>query len=357
MRVLVVYSTSEEALMVHSVVCELRRRNITTLTLYFKTDSLTQKITSLIGLNPDITVDFSDEGQAVSVVSAMRETHAVIEEFGADWVVLHGGCGVTLSAAVSSRQAGCRIAHIGSGMRFASHRRVPVKERCRCCGEALATVLAAPTNRAATNLKKLKKKKKILISGSTLTDTLIAFLRREPDQKPSLPYDSSEPIFLISVEKLGEDDLRGVIAAASRVRTIYPEIKTFLAKSDEMSSSLIKEAVQGGVRLISGVSVLESVAAARKGWVVASDADWLQEAAIVMGFGFILLKETTDRPEALDTGWAVLTGLQQNKVAKTAILMLKRWVPPSRKTVFGNGKSAPLVVDAIIKNQRNSPLL
>ncbi|RKY14783.1 MAG: hypothetical protein DRP63_07970, partial [Planctomycetota bacterium] len=81
------------------------------------------------------------------------------------------------------------------------------------------------------------------------------------------------------------------------------------------------------------------------------DIGWVVEAAAVFGFGVVLVAEATDRPEAVEAGWAVLSGLESRRVARAVVMMLMRWVAPQRQPFEGSNAAAH--VAAILAQNRH----
>jgi len=352
MRVMAVASCDEEALMVSSVVEELRSRDIPTLFLYLGAEAGTPEWSRILGVQPDEVSVLDATTPTACVADALSRVACVVEDFKPDWVVLHSGSEGSFGAAVASYCWGCRILHLGSGMRFGLSRDASVRQRCRRGGEALATLLHVATERAAQSLKP-HTDRRVVKTGSTLTGTLLSLKNRLNDDsfgeiRDRLGLQKSRPCFVVYLQNLSEQDSRRVVSAAYRVERLYPDIRVVVVTEKEPCRRLAEHANRRGVEMMSGFGALE-VAVVGGGNVVASDVGWFQEAAAVFGFGFILLSDATDRPEALDSGWAVLAGCKTDKVAKTAVLMLKRWKSPTGRAVFGDENSAKRLVDAMLQ--------
>jgi len=347
MRVCFVATTEEELLLMWSVCEELRKGGVETLFVRAGGGERFDGIAGSVGARFDESIGAGDVSSCAATV--LERLPRILENFKPHWVVVHGANGCGVAAAVAAHCASFPVTHIGSGLRFGRRLGVDGKEACRRATEALSSILLAPTQRAHSNLLSENHPPQIVhTTGSTLTNTLIRVKKRISADgsidriKQRLLGKSDASLLLLLVEH--KDVLSGVLQGLERVGEFLSGVRIVVVPLDGEFEDA------GGEFFVCGDVGFVEVLGAAVGGVVVTDVGWVVEAAVVFGFGVVLMAEATDRPDAVETGWAVLSGLEKQRVVKAAVMMLKRWVAPHREPF--KGKDAAARVAAILTQNR-----
>lgn len=348
MRVCFVAATEEELLLMWSVYEELREGGAETLFVRAGGGSRLDEMANTIGARFDISVQTGDAPSCAAAI--LERLPKTLEEFKPHWVVVHGADGYGVAGAMAAYYASFPVAHIGSGLRFGRSLEKTGKEACRRACETLSTVLFAPTQRACSNLlSENRPARAVHTTGSTLTNSLIRLKHTNSiggstnriRQRLFGGGDTPSVILLIEHRDTLRDVLDGLVSAEKLLRGVRIVVVSQDKEFDDRGME---------VTVCDGSRVIDVLLAAGRG-VVVTDVGWVVEAAAVFGLGVVLVAEATDRPEAVEAGWAVLSGLEGRRVARAVVMMLRRWVAP--RTQPFDGDNAAAHVAAILAQNRH----
>jgi UDP-N-acetylglucosamine 2-epimerase (non-hydrolysing) len=355
--VLVVVGTRPEAIKLAPVVEALRRdgRSRPLLIATSQHRDMLRQALRPFDLVPDVDLDVMTDGQTPTRVAAevLRRFEPVLADLRPAWTVVQGDTTTTFAAAVASFLAGVPVAHVEAGLR--THRLdSPFPEEFNRRSTAVATTLhLAPTERAAANLRgEGVPGSAIRVVGNTAVD---AVLRIRAGRLA--PAQTQPPLVLVTLhrrESFGEPIGR-VLSALRRLalerpgklRLVYP------VHPNPNVDAPARAALAGlpGVELRSPMDYpefLELFAGAR---FVLSDSGGVQEESPTLGVPVLILRDTTERPEVVESGWGKLVGTDEELILAearrlldddTALAAMKAGANP-----FGDGHAAERIAAAI----------
>ncbi|MCS6853726.1 MAG: UDP-N-acetylglucosamine 2-epimerase (non-hydrolyzing) [Elioraea sp.] len=366
--VLVVFGTRPEAIKMLPVVAALtaRARFRVLVCLTGQHRDLVSPVLDLFGRVADrdlalMTPEQSLPGLTARVLTGVAE---VIAETRPDLVLVHGDTTTTLGAALAAFYARVPLGHVEAGLRSFDPARPWPEEFNRVAVDALADLLFAPTEGAAENLRReYARRGRIVVTGNTGIDSLLAVANRlatDPALRASvaraLPaLDPSRRLILVTAhrrESFGSGlagICSGLVALAARgdVEIVWP-LHPNPAVRAPVASVL---AASPAVRLIGPVGYAEMVALMQRAAVILTDSGGIQEEAPALGRPVLVLREVTERPEALATGAVRLVGTEPGRIVAEAARLLDDADAYARAAQpvfpYGDGRAAERIVEEI----------
>jgi len=307
------------------------------------------------GLEPDVDLDVMTEGQTPTRVAfeVLRRLEPVLLETRPAWTLVQGDTTTALAAAIASFYAGVPVGHVEAGLRT-GRLDAPFPEEFNRRAAAVATALHfAPTGRAAANLRAEGfPEDTIRVVGNTVVDAVRRIL-----QSTRPVGTGGRDLVLVTLhrrESFGAP-LRRVFEAlrtlaverAGSIRIVYP------VHPNPRVSGPAHEILGGvvGIELVEPMDypqLLSTFAAAR---FALSDSGGIQEEAPSVGVPVLVARETTERPEVVDAGWARLVGTDPGRILKEARRLLDddaaRDAMTSGPNPFGDGHAAERIATAL----------
>ncbi len=363
MKVLVVIGTRPEAVKMAPVVRALQARpdrfDSVAVCLTAQHRDLLDQVVRVFDLPVDYDLDLMSPDQTVfdvtaAVVSGMR---GILEAARPDLALVHGDTTTTFAAALAAYYKRVPIGHVEAGLRtFDKYRPFPEEMNRRLC-DALCDYHYAPTARARENLlREGIPDKGIAVTGNTVIDALLHVAAQ--------PYRFDDPLLesagaerrLILVtahrrESFGEPfrdmcrAIRDIAARNADVEVVYPVhpnpnvrryVGEFLADRER-------------IHLIDPMDYLPFVHLLKKAHIVLTDSGGLQEEAPALGVPVLVMREVTERPEAVEAGVAQLTGVRYDSIAAATQRLLDdpaaRDAMARRTNPFGDGHAAERIAE------------
>jgi UDP-N-acetylglucosamine 2-epimerase (non-hydrolysing) len=285
---------------------------------------------------------------------------AVLEEASPDLLLVQGDTTSALAGGLAGHHHKIPVAHIEAGLRSGSRFSPFPEEMNRRLITQLATYhMAATPSNVQTLLAEGVPPERVFLTGNPIVDALQIVLASSPpsDQLHALlqELEGQRIIVLTSHRRENSGDtmrgyfavLRDFIARHSNVTLVFPV---------HPNPAVRRECVRAGlagpsIRLIDPLDYPDFLHLLRSAWLVVSDSGGIQEETPSLGKPLLVIRENTERPEAIDSGCARLVG----KSPETLAMMLDElaaddtWIRGVQATVnpFGNGNSAKAIVDAL----------
>lgn len=268
-----------------------------------------------------------------------------------DLVLVQGDTASALAGALAAHDCGIAVGHVEAGLRSHDLKQPWPEEGNRVVIDALATLLFAPTEAAAEHLRReWRVKGRIFVTGNTGIDALL-HARRGARPAAATPR---KIIFATChrKENMGEP-LRNVCSALRQlVETLPVDIVFPLHPNRHVRAEV--EALIGQtphIRLVEPMEHEESVALIERCWLILSDSGGLQEEGPALGKPVLVLRNVTERAEAVGTANIELVGTEPDRILAAVAALIadpERYAIMARPAFpFGDGRAAPRIVDAI----------
>jgi len=275
-------------------------------------------------------------------------------------VLVQGDTSSALGGALAAELAGVPVGHIEAGLRSHDRRRPWPEEEFRIAIDARAELLFAPTELSVANLRREQVRGRIFLTGNTGIDAAL-------DERTAVSRDFSgakQLRLLVTCHRreswgAGLASIAGALRhlARERIATIDLILHPNPAVAAQMRLLLGRER---DVRLHSPCTHPDLLERMLKSDLVLSDSGGIQEEAAALGIPLLVLRERTERPEAIATGHLTLAGLDAEAIVEAARRMLAGDSAALRPCPYGNGKAAPriaaIVAEWLAEQSRNGAL-
>ncbi len=325
------------------------------------------QVFAVFGERPDIDLDLMTPGQSLSDITArvMREMDRLIGEYRPGLVLVHGDTTSAMAAALSAFYNRVPVGHVEAGLRSHDIQRPWPEEYNRISIDAVAQLLWAPTEGAAANLRNERTaeaagERIIEVTGNTGIDALLHVagrLRGDELDPLGLSLDPGKRLVLVTGhrrESFGDGfaricDALAALAARGDVEIVYPvhlnpQVKT------------VVEARLGGTRaihLIGPVDYQQMVALMQAAHFVLTDSGGIQEEAPALGRPVLVMRDVTERPEAVATGVAQLVGTDVDDIMAATARLLDdpdHYAACARKVFpYGDGTAAEKIAASVAR--------
>jgi UDP-N-acetylglucosamine 2-epimerase (non-hydrolysing) len=297
---------------------------------------------------PAPTVDLHCPGEERPHEHVRKVTSALLPLMsgGPDLLIVQGDTSSALGAALAGFAAGVPVAHVEAGLRTHDPQLPWPEEEYRTAIDARADLLFAPTETSAANLEREAVPGEIHVTGNTGIDALLALVANLPPP----PERDGPPRLLVTChrrESWGEG-LRS-IAAALRQLAAGPVRIDFVLHPNAHVAAAMREELGGrdNIRLIAPCGHRELVESMRAADLILSDSGGIQEEAPALGVPLLVLRDKTERPEAIASGNARLVGTSADGIVSETRRLLDDPVTlagMSRPSLpFGDGHAAPRI--------------
>lgn len=320
----------------------------------------------LFGIAPDADLKLMQPGQSLNAL-ASRATAALDEWFEAEQPALVLVQGDTTTAFAAAFAAYCRripVAHVEAGLRTGDLYAPWPEEGNRKLIAQVAALHFAPTESARASLERENITAGVHVVGNTGIDALL-FAREQllanPPRIVTLPEDlqpgvAGRRVVLITGHRRehfgdGMEELCGAIrelaARFSDVVFVYPVHLNPNVR--EPVERLLRGDAPRNILLLEPLRYFEFVALMERSALILTDSGGVQEEAPSLGKRVVVFREKTERPEAVAAGTAILVGPHKAAIVSTCESLLNSGVAPAIQNPYGDGHSAPRIVDACLK--------
>ena len=391
-KVLLVFGTRPEAIKMAPLVKEFQKNSCDFEIVVCVTGQhreMLDQVLRIFDITPNIDLNIMKQGQdlydiTARVLTGMRD---VLKEVRPDVVLVHGDTTTSTAAALAAFYQQIPVGHVEAGLRTRNIYSPWPEEMNRQITGRIATYNFSPTPLSEKNLKEESAQGKIFVTGNTVIDALHMVV----DKLQSDTSLAQEQVQVLSaagydVTRLGKDRRmilitghrrenfgEGFISMVTAIKDLavkYPDvdfvypmhlnpnvrkpIHAVFCPEETDSQKVNQEFVNRkypNVFLIEPLQYLEFVYLMEKSTIVLTDSGGIQEEAPGLGKPVLVMRDTTERPEALESGTVHLVGTNHDLIISEVSLLLDDPVAYDRmsKAVnpYGDGKACSRVVDAL----------
>jgi UDP-N-acetylglucosamine 2-epimerase (non-hydrolysing) len=327
------------------------------------------QVLELFNIKPHYDLNLMKPGQGLTdiTVGVLSGLKGVLEEFKPDRILVQGDTTTVMAAALAAFYAKVSVGHVEAGLRTHDVFAPWPEEMNRILATAISDLHFAPTPQARANLlREGVDPKAIHVTGNTVIDALLevtARLRKDPRLEKQLagkfPYlDPRRRMILVTGhrrENFGGGFLRickalAHLAKRKDVQVVYP-----VHLNPNVQKPVRK--ILGGlpnVHLTAPQDYLPFVYLMGRSYLILTDSGGVQEEAPSLGKPVLVMRDTTERPEAVTAGTVKLVGTDDRKIIREAETLLTRPAAYRRMSrahnPYGDGKAAERIVRIILKN-------
>ena len=366
MKVIVVFGTRPEAIKLSPVIHELKRRSVasTVRTLVCVTAQhrhMLDQVLSLFDIECDYDLNVMEENQSLSRVAGavLSQLQLILEKERPDWVLVQGDTVSVAAASLAAFYARLRVAHVEAGLR--THNKwgpFPEEINRRVVG-LVADLHFAPTKHARQNLlDEGVPPDHVLITGNPVIDALHWVAGRPPTTSVSGLNNDGQRLILVTAhrrENFGAP-LENICLALrdiadygkDTVRIVYP---VHLNPSVQEPVHRVLGSL-GNVSLLPPLDYPSMVHLMKRAYLVLTDSGGIQEEAPSLGKPVLVLRDVTERPEAVAAGTALLVGTEREGIVAATTELMDN--PPRYERMaqainpYGDGHASARIVAGLL---------
>ena len=367
LKLMTVFGTRPEAIKMCPLVLEMRKypeyiQPIVAVTAQHR--EMLDQVLDLFGIVPDYDLNIMTSGQTLYDVTtrALMGLKPVMEEAKPDMVLVHGDTTTTFAGALAAFYAQIPVGHVEAGLRTGNKYSPYPEEMNRKLTGAIADMHFAPTATSKGNLlKENVNPASILITGNTVIDALQTTVHGDyhfADEDFNRVFATGHKLILMTThrrENLGEPmrhvyrALKSVLETHENVEAIFPVHK----------NPKVREIVNQELGHLSRVHLIEPMDyepfanLMAKVDIVLTDSGGIQEEAPALGKPVLVLRDTTERPEAVEAGTVKLVGTAYEDVLHETNRLLDddehyRSMAEAANP-YGDGKACERIIKAILR--------
>ena len=365
MKIMTIVGTRPEAIKMAPVIQELSRRSglqdfesIVCTTGQHR--EMVDQVLALFNIIPDIDLDLMQKGQTLSQVAARVLTSLTpfLESERPDWILVQGDTTTVMAASIAAYHLQIRVGHVEAGLRTGDRYSPFPEEINRIIAGHISEMSFAPTEQACKNLSKEGvAEDRIILTGNTIVDALQWVAAQPFDlSKIKVDFSNRETILVTSHrrENFGQP-IRQICTAVKKLANARSDIQfVFPVHPNPNVSEPVFELLDNipNVHLVAPLNYLELIHLMKQCHLILTDSGGIQEEAPSFGVPVLVLRENTERPEAVQAGAAKLVGTNEEKIMREVELLLNDKIAYASMTQsvnpYGDGKASRRIVDALL---------
>ncbi len=341
-KVLLVFGTRPEAIKMAPLALQLKQQQDSFETKVCVTGQHRQmldQVLELFNLSPDFDLNLMKPGQTLSDITAgvLKGLEQVFAEWMPDVVLVHGDTATTFAASLAAYYHKIAVGHVEAGLRTGDIYSPWPEEANRKLTGALTTYHFAPTQSSYNNLiKENISPKNITITGNTVIDALLTVKEKVENDQEIISQFEEQFDFLNPEKKLilvtghrrenfGQGFLN-ICSALANIAKQHPEVQiVYPVHLNPNVQKPVNELLSdiSNIHLIAPQDYLPFVYLMNRSYLILTDSGGIQEEAPSLGKPVLVMRDTTERPEAVDAGTVKLVGTDAALIQQSVIELLK----------------------------------
>ncbi|MDO6720381.1 UDP-N-acetylglucosamine 2-epimerase (non-hydrolyzing) [Psychrosphaera sp. 1_MG-2023] len=370
-KVLTVFGTRPEAIKMAPLVHKLAESNLieSRVCVTAQHREMLDQVLQLFEITPDYDLNIMKPGQDLYDVTTkiLTDIKAVIADFKPDIVLVHGDTSTTFSAALAAFYQQVKVGHVEAGLRTGNIYSPWPEEANRKLTGAITQFHFAPTASSESNLlKENTLASNIYVTGNTVIDALL-WVKQKLDNNDALRSAFTEKFSFINPDKklvlvTGHrresfgDGFERICSALASIAKQRPDVQ--IVYPMHMNPN-VREPVNrllsdlDNVFLIEPQDYLPFVYLMNQSYLIITDSGGVQEEAPSIGKPVLVMRDTTERPEAVDAGTVILVGTDEQRIVEQTITLLDDEVKYNTMSQahnpYGDGQACQRIVQTLVE--------
>ncbi len=365
-KVMAVFGTRPEAIKMAPIVMEMKKypdKIIPVVAVTAQHREMLDQVLNLFHIIPDYDLDIMAAGQTLFDITskAMLGLDKVLAKENPDIVLVHGDTTTTFAGALAAYYHQTAVGHVEAGLRTHNKYSPFPEEMNRKLTGSIADLHFAPTSTSEQNLlAESVKAESIFVTGNTVIDALHHTVREgfsfTDDLLQKIDFDNKRIILVTTHrrENLGEP-MRHVYKALRQITEEFEDVEiVFPVHKNPKVREVVQEELGGleKVYLIDPLDYEPFANLMHKAHLILTDSGGVQEEAPALGKPVLVLRDTTERPEAVSAGTVKLIGTDKDRVYEETKLLLSDEKEYHRMAEscnpYGDGKASERILQAIL---------
>ena len=368
-KILLVFGTRPEAIKMAPLVKEFNQFPNTFITKVCVTAQhreMLDQVLDFFNVETDYDLDLMRPGQNLYSLTAIiiESLKPILEEFKPDYVFVHGDTTTTMASSIASFYAGAKVCHVEAGLRTNNKLSPFPEEINRQVTGRICDYHFAPTDTSKSNLLlENVNKDSILVTGNTVIDALLNSVKKVNEKPSELINELSKKIgekevvlvtghrrenhgegferICKALKKIAEDDINRLI--------IYPVHLN--PKVQEPVKKILSDVEN--IILIDPLAYQDFIWLMNRSKIIITDSGGVQEEAPSLGKPVLVMRDTTERPEAVEAGTVLLVGTNEELIVSEALNLLNNHDNFEKMSKlhnpYGDGLASKRIVEFIKK--------
>lgn len=374
-KILLVFGTRPEAIKMAPLVKELLKfpdEFDTRVCVTAQHREMLDQVLDIFDIKPDYDLNIMKNGQDLFDITSnvIIGLKVVLDDFCPDIVLVHGDTTTSFAASLAAFYKKIKVGHVEAGLRTYNIESPWPEEANRQLTGVLADLHFAPTEKSRKNLiSEFKKSDRIFVTGNTVIDALLhtvnkiendAFLKSKLIEglKESYPNITKRKFLLVTGhrrENFG-DGFVNICEALKEIAIRNPDIDiVYPVHFNPNVRSIVNEILNtiSNVYLIEPLQYQEFVFIMSQSYFIITDSGGVQEEAPSLGKPVLVMRDTTERPEAVEAGTVKLVGAVKQNIIEAAQLLINYTCEYNKMTKshnpYGNGTASKQILE-ILRN-------
>ncbi|MFH0476657.1 non-hydrolyzing UDP-N-acetylglucosamine 2-epimerase [Kluyvera ascorbata] len=373
MKVLTIFGTRPEAIkmspLVHALAKDPHFEAKVCVTAQHR--EMLDQVLNLFSIVPDYDLNIMSPGQGLTEITCriLQGLKPVLESFKPDVVLVHGDTTTTAAASLAAFYQRIPVGHVEAGLRTGDLYSPWPEEANRTLTGHLAMYHFAPTENSRQNLlRENLSDKRIFVTGNTVIDALFWVRDRvmndealNTDLSLRFPFlNTGKKMILVTGhrrESFGQG-FEKICHALAEIAASNPDVQIVYPVHLNPNVSEPVNRILGhvdNVMLIEPQEYLPFVWLMNHAWLILTDSGGIQEEAPSLGKPVLVMRETTERPEAIDAGTVRLVGTDSQRIVDEVTRLLRDEEEYQRMSrahnPYGDGRACERILSALKNNQ------
>jgi len=302
---------------------------------------------------PNYSMKIPKTNPAIQISDIIKKLSKILEKEKPDTVIVQGDTNTVLAAGIASIKSNIPLSHVEAGLRSYDWR-MP-EEHNRIAVDHISELLFAPTKISKNNLVSEKVHGKIFVTGNTVIDAINQSSKISKKQsKLSIEINDYALMTLHRSENVDNKQVLSSIIKAildSNHDFIFP-VHPRTLKNIQKFNLYEKLKTSKNILLMDSVGYFEMLELMKNCQYIVTDSGGIQEEATAPSIRkkVVIVRKTTDRPEAVLSGFSEIAGTKYDGILKSLKKTAKNPVIPKKKSPYGEGNSAGVIVQHLKKN-------
>lgn len=371
-KVLLVFGTRPEAIKMAPLALQLKQQEggfETKVCVTGQHRQMLDQVLELFNLTPDYDLNLMKPGQTLSDITSgvLKGLEQVFAEWTPDVVLVHGDTATTFAASLAAYYHKIAVGHVEAGLRTGDIYSPWPEEANRKLTGALTTYHFAPTQSSYNNLiKENINPKNITITGNTVIDALLTVKEKVETDRAVITQFEQQFDFLDPTKKLilvtghrrenfGQGFLN-ICTALANIAKQYPDVQiVYPVHLNPNVQKPVNELLSGisNIYLIAPQDYLPFVYLMNRSYLILTDSGGIQEEAPSLGKPVLVMRDTTERPEAVEAGTVKLVGTDAALIQQSVVELLENTdlyqTMAAAHNPYGDGTASQQIIRALNK--------
>lgn len=365
-KIITIFGTRPEAIKMAPLVKELEKREgiESKICVTAQHREMLDQVLELFDIKPDFDLNIMKTKQSLTGITnrILEGLETIFKEEKPDMILVHGDTTTTFSSALAAYYQQIKVGHVEAGLRtFDKYFPFPEEMNRKLTG-AIADLHFSPTKGAKNNLlREGIDESSIYITGNTVIDAMLHTVEDdyvfENEELNKIDFKNKKVIMITAHrrENWGEG-ISNICEALNQIVNKNKDVElVYLVHLNPIVKDMVYEKLgnKERIHLLNPLDTKETHNLMNKCFMVMTDSGGLQEEAPHLGKPVLVLRDVTERPEAVEYGTVKLVGTNKEKIIDEANILInsKEAYEKMSKAVnpYGDGKASERICDAIMK--------